>query len=643
MSFIHKKTSLSNTSEFTNPVPNPGFEELNEKGLPIGWTVPAKWAGSVVTIDTGVAHTGNHSIKIVTHEGSPFAYTRFIGLRPGGVYNLSGYIRAELLTDNKKRGAGFKIEHDISPVGDYVGETVRVSTNGEWVKLTITFEVPFTAKLTRAYVRLYCGGTAWFDDIEITEEEAIKYRSNLDKVFLYPDDTDGGTTYVMLKEYYHEFCKPSDIIVDFELLDSSDNVIDSKSNVAMDSSYRAEYNYDVSLLTEFKTQYRIHAAVKNKEGVAEDEFWYNIYKYNRPASMTDNNRDFILKDEDGNLFHPIIVYHAQRVSYPYLQEANITVVQTSYSLAKWENGKAREATLNELYANGMRALFTLYINNNAAGHPSNIEHTKKIVKKYKDDPRIFAWAIQDEPLGSEVSDIKKQYLEDSYRTIRDIDDYHPIYVLDAANHAETSKYGDIYATDIYRYGGDTSDVSKVMNELAETIDKPVYNLAKTFQKYNETVLPSSNDIRNSIYRTFESGARGAGYFSISDAVGVDGPGPYIPLYETDLWDDFVTFNTVELPILFALFINGKAKEVNHYSDGDAVKGVRWYRWISDGNRYIMAHNQGRGVRDVTIPVDGKYTAVPLGLTKMGKITGEDNISLILTAEEIRLYKIEAAE
>ena len=52
-----------------NLVPNPGFEELNEEGLPIGWANKEK-----AKIDDEFAHSGRYSMKVTTTGDGAVAY-----------------------------------------------------------------------------------------------------------------------------------------------------------------------------------------------------------------------------------------------------------------------------------------------------------------------------------------------------------------------------------------------------------------------------------------------------------------------------------------------------------------------------------------------------------------------------------------
>ena len=72
------------------------------------------------------------------------------------------------------------------------------------------------------------------------------------------------------------------------------------------------------------------------------------------------------------------------------------------------------------------------------GHPVPTEHTKlsapsdqcremlrKMVELLKDEPGLFGWYIADEP---EINNFRPDYLEAYYRTLRELDPYHPVIV-----------------------------------------------------------------------------------------------------------------------------------------------------------------------------------------------------------------------
>ncbi len=72
------------------------------------------------------------------------------------------------------------------------------------------------------------------------------------------------------------------------------------------------------------------------------------------------------------------------------------------------------------------------------GHPVPTEHTKlsapsdecremlrKMVQLLQDEPGLFGWYIADEP---EINNFRADYLEAYYRTLRELDPYHPVVV-----------------------------------------------------------------------------------------------------------------------------------------------------------------------------------------------------------------------
>ncbi len=302
----------------------------------------------------------------------------------------------------------------------------------------------------------------------------------------------------------------------------------------------------------------------------------------------------------------------------------------------------------------------LYSNNNLpAAHTESIKRTVAAVSAFKDDPRIYAWALVDEPMNgidpSNRADMNgaKQLLEDSYRAVRDIDDRHPTYIVDNSNVLEAVKYTDIFNLDNYSGGANTSGITTAIHNLTTKHPRiPIYELAKAYD------TPPINAMRNSVYRALEAGASAAGFFSFSDAADFSKANHY-PIYLHPVWDDFVALNSIEIPILYDLYVHDKAVILNSYDSGDPEYGLVWKIWQVEGNTYLLAHNKSTAptLAPLSIPYPGEYIATPVGLSARPLATGgNDNPSIsartqlqgsdtiplgVLASEEIALYQLTA--
>jgi len=82
-----------------NVLRNPGFEQVDAKGVPVGWRWSAGRAKATMTVDDAVAHSGKRSVKLVNPTArSPHVYgslTQQQWVRPGRPYVLTCYVRSQ--------------------------------------------------------------------------------------------------------------------------------------------------------------------------------------------------------------------------------------------------------------------------------------------------------------------------------------------------------------------------------------------------------------------------------------------------------------------------------------------------------------------------------------------------------------------
>ncbi|MGQ9699073.1 MAG: carbohydrate binding domain-containing protein, partial [Armatimonadota bacterium] len=81
-----------------NLVPNYSFEDVDARGVPVGWSWDARNTTSWMTVVSDRAHSGKHCVKIT--NSTPFGADVYGGLwlntpiklRPGATYTLSYYV-----------------------------------------------------------------------------------------------------------------------------------------------------------------------------------------------------------------------------------------------------------------------------------------------------------------------------------------------------------------------------------------------------------------------------------------------------------------------------------------------------------------------------------------------------------------------
>ena len=138
-------------------------------------------------------------------------------------------------------------------------------------------------------------------------------------------------------------------------------------------------------------------------------------------------------------------------------------------------------------------LVVLYVGGNA-GSEVQIPYTKACVEAVKDHPAVFGYMVMDEPFGK-YQPIEEVYqmLKDAYKTIRDIDPDHVVWI----NENRPQQF--------WR-SGNCSDI----------LSHDPYPTTKYSPYDYGNYMPTANDIRHMSYQALMAGNEGVGYFYVSD-------------------------------------------------------------------------------------------------------------------------------
>ncbi len=640
-------TAYAAEAETVNLLDNGSFETLDDAGNPLGWSpMGGDWQTTPhIFLETAKVKDGANALKITTDvQGQPWCMTEVYGLVPGAQYEIAANINVTFSGEVGNRGVGFKVESYGETSNNINPDTLMYSTNTLWVDFATTFTVPEGTEYIKLYARLFSNGTAYFDNIRLTQAAAPPaYSFSTDDIYHYPD-FEVGYARVKLDPYFDGTGLDEDTRVDFALLDG-ETVLDSQNAVRV-SGREAVYEFTLDKMPEMKKAYDVRATVKNKAGEEQQIFTQTVYKYPRPAWLLPDGR-FQAPGEEPQVIH--FAYHVEDPAlFPVAVEPGINAVQAPYWFSTTDDEK-RENYLAELDKYGLKAIFSLYRGMTMAGAPDNLETTKYVVEKHKNDPRIYGWALMDEPLGGGITEEKLELLDASYRAVRDIDDNHPVYLVDysPAYIGETYKYCDVLVPDYYPL----KSVQGLYNNIALVRDlvkdkKPFMYLGRAYQNGLGGDIPTPEFMRAWMYVAYERGASGHGYFSFRDPLFKDDGSGRIALWESHLWEPLVTYATQEAPELMDYFVNKKYETFCENLGDDSNKSLVWYGWVKGEDIILVVHNRDNTGVTAEVPLKSKngllavegFTAEGIGITT-DKKTGNGVLRVTLEAEEPQMYKI----
>lgn len=586
-----------------------------------------------VSLDTERVWEGNTSLKISTTEsGYPWARFTLFDLEPGAKYCVSAWMNAEQIV-----GSGMTWKYEFytgSPSAETAGKNTVGAycgvTNGGWVQHMDTFTVPEGQPVLRLYARLYGTGTVWFDSmslVKIDDAHPVNFRVN--RTIIY----DGEIKEITARFEPSEFYKTTNGTAKFSFNDGT-TVYETGEAAIVDG--RGQYTISTAPMTEYGKEYYIDAELYKEDGSLYRTYRQIVHVYPRPEKI---RYDGVYLDENDEPFVPVTMYHVMSAAnVAPAAEAGINVIQ----------GYASDGLLEECAKHGVQLLAVLYPGMKPAGHPANIQATIDTVTKYKDHPQIFAWAVMDEP-NYNMSD-PYELLRISYKTIRDIDKKHPVYIVEepSANAERTSSYADAFCIDPYITNEKALEVKEthIYNHVSRALKapsieytRPVLSLHQTYD--SKVYWPNENDYRHQMYQAFLAGASGVGGYSWDEARPKEGETGHRLDY-SDLWPGMVAFAENELELAGEHFVLGKYPVLNE----EKTDKIWHHSFVKDGDVYVVAINLTNEAVTYDIPLtsfDGKVkvtsgTVSAIGATAIPAV-GDGKMTVTLEPSQCVRYQI----
>lgn len=213
-----------------NLVFNGGFERVDGRGLPEGWS---NWLKELpepncITVDDSVAHSGQRSLKISHKKPTSYSMmTRRVEFEPHKHYIITGWIRGE----NIKPGDGAMLARLY--IGKEGGNTFRVggtfSGTFDWRLIEIgPFEVGDRTWVSMIPYLHHSTGTVWYDDITMRlvtqadldrraqQRARDRLLKDLDRVHLVAQEVDAAEVLAQEKALRERVRKADDLPRSFD-------------------------------------------------------------------------------------------------------------------------------------------------------------------------------------------------------------------------------------------------------------------------------------------------------------------------------------------------------------------------------------------------------------------------------------------
>lgn len=611
---IANEELLPTVGDAGNMLTNPGFEELDGSGAIVDWKpIQNVWKDNpYISIDTEVKYEGERSVKIETGSGGSPWVSQGVKVEPNTTYQASAWVRQQGM-DATGRNACFKIEFytdfEDRSSATYLGEesiqtfNIAPPNTSQWQQTQLTFETPDEAEAIVIYCRLIASaGTVWFDNVEFRQvSEVGKMMFNVDQYFYYPTIETGYARLEVSRPFKEEL---ADSLADFTLYapDKTTVLKEQKNTKLTDGA--AYFDFPVSLLAEKKTAYWIKGTLKDAAGNVLETGEHDIYCYDRPSILDEEGNWYI----DGEIFRGTVGYH---IGTQYHETAknlgmNIITVGIGGAAAFLQDESVLTNMLDDLHAKGLKGVVGLYPYMKPASHPENVESTKAVVAKMKDHPAVYGWMVQDEAFMQIPN--AEYWLKEAYKIIRDIDDKHPVYVLEACGTKldTVAKVCDVLVCDPYpsrtmHAAPQPGDMTALMRRTTERYGKPTMAVHQAFTYAGFT--PTTADLRSEWYQGLREGVHYNGWYELTGTTGI---------LSNEEWMAYLTeFAKEEQPLSYELFGRASACPVFNTYESDKEEYISV---VKDGDLYVLAMNITPETREVTIPLKSQNGLVTVSGT-----------------------------
>lgn len=149
-----------------NLIQNPSMEEI-ANGQPAHWRSAAFNGNAKYTVDSTVAHSGTHSLKIESDSGADVGWAQDLQLKRNTRYRLSAWIKTKGLVAGDSKGALFDL-HQLQQSA----LPRALKGDNDWTQVSTEFA---SGGNTSLQLNLLFGGwgqakgEAWWDDVELIE------------------------------------------------------------------------------------------------------------------------------------------------------------------------------------------------------------------------------------------------------------------------------------------------------------------------------------------------------------------------------------------------------------------------------------------------------------------------------------------
>lgn len=516
---IHPVTpALADTTEVLYET---GFED----------TTDTTWLGAPSSYDSTDKYSGELSLKYTRTDPTQYiVLSKSIEFEPGYFYEASAFVRTANLSSTKNpEGARVAIQAWNSDGGYIGGAFGPGSVSPIWTSLSSgRYFVPTTAARLEVLIYIYTKttGTAWFDDLTVTQVTPKLLRSKLNapsyRGLLIPGDHDRIDVSTKLTPLGRP---ATDYVIRVRLLTAGNRVFRedtlpgaANSNWTMPATRLPAGSYTIQLDV---------LDTKAGNAVADTEKWA-IRKLSRtealPPSYVDKYGRLI---RDGKPFFPLGFYSSRgdQTTVDQLAGRPFNTLLPYNQPTKEYLDYAGQKGVNILYSIKDYFYGTKYCPTTIKSVADEVPAITTTVNQYKNHPALLGWYVNDELPWYSYED----RLTNHQNAIITADPHHPTYSVDARTF-DGSVYmraTDVYGPDIYAVHGLPTDVlslpgSNTKAAQAQLPNRSLWPVVQNFAwskfdgHFDHERPPTLAELRSMSWQYLAAGGKGLLFYSLQD-------------------------------------------------------------------------------------------------------------------------------
>jgi hypothetical protein len=590
--------------EGENLVGNPGFETVDARGAPVGWSLPQPVYSAV----SEVFHSGTRSLRYANDDATRYQLASFaLPKEPGTRYEFEVWVRTEKV-QGEDSGATVCLEwYDAQ--GGYLGGAYPAGVKGSstaWVRVHgLSGKTPEKAERcsVTCYVRKGMTGTAWFDDVAVR-----RYQAPL---------LTGATTDRHRGVYAGG---PAEVLVGVEppvpevALEISAVVLD-RAGSAVASPVAERRRADLAVLRLDTTPlapgvYTVRLTARSQDGTRKGAAEVRLTRVAQPVPRRVTIDEFGRTLVNGEPFFPLGTYWSS------LNEEQLKLYAASPFNCVMPYGGPSAEQMDLAERHGLKVIYsikdlyagTAYCPKRITAAADERPAVEEVVKQFRAHPALLAWYLNDELPADMIERLAahQQWLEE-------LDPDHPTWVV-LYQVDEVRRYlpsFDVIGTDPYPIPQRPASMAlewtrkthaAAFGQRAVWQVPQIFNWA-SYRKGAEAAgcrAPTLLEMRSMAWQCIAGGANGLVFYSWFDVWKMKDTDPF-----EQRWAD-ITSMAAEIKRLIPVLLSVETPPVLEVA---APAAVAWRGWRRGTDTYLLLVNSGSEPAEATITLPTTLTAV----------------------------------